>query len=161
MYIEQRVEFGCNIQPEINDCLQQAVACAEDFERARDHLYRARELARNMQQDQLEVYIALYKFCFYRGHLDEAEQVVLEALQESARRGGFAEDWNQLDETSADWTQQQGPARVYLYSMKALAFILLRKKRHAEAKRVLEKLAALDTLDLVGGSVIMVLSEAI
>lgn len=138
-------------------CLQQAVACASDFERARKFLYRARDL----QPDQLEVYIALYKFCFYRGHLDEAEQVALAALQQAAKRGGFTPEWQQLDTASTDWTQHEGAARVYLYSLKALAFICLRKNNHDEARQLLAKLQQLDTQDLVGSSVIMDLAQAL
>lgn len=155
--LEERVIFGRDIHPEINACLQEAVACADDFERARELFYRARD----MQPDQLEVYIALYKFCFYRGHLDEAEQVALDALQQAARRGGFAADWMLLDETVTDWTEQEGAARIYLYSLKALAFIRLRKGLHQEARQLLAKLQQLDALDLVGGSVIMDLAEAL
>ena len=155
--LEERVVFGRDIKPEVNACLQEAVACADDFERARALFYRARD----MQPDQLEVYIALYKFCFYRGHLDEAEQVALDALQQSAQRGDFLADWSQLDDASTDWSQQEGPARVYLYSLKALAFIRLRKGQHEAARQVLAKLKQLDTDDLVGGSVIMTLAEAL
>jgi tetratricopeptide (TPR) repeat protein len=154
---EERVVFGRDISPEVNICLQEAVACADDFERARDLLYRARD----MQPDQLEVYIALYKFCFYRGHLDEAEQVALDALQQAAKRGGFTPDWQQLNTTSTDWTQHEGAARVFLYSLKALAFIRLRKGMQDEARQLLAKLQQLDTQDLVGSSVIMDLAQAL
>lgn len=159
--IEECVVFGRDVAPEINTCLQEAVACASDFERARDLLYRARDMARDMQPPQLEVYIALYKFCFYRGHLEEAEQVALDALEQSAQSGGFPKDWQQLDATSTDWLQQEGPARVYLYSLKALAFIRLRKGDHDSALQILVKLQQLDIQDLVGGSVIIELAEAL
>lgn len=153
---QERVRFGRDIPPEVNACLQQAVACANDFEQARAWLYRARDI----EPDQLEVYIALYKFCFYRGHLDEAESIALQALQQSARRGEFDADWQQLDSQSADWCQDEGPARVYLYSLKALSFIRLRKGEQALARQQLDKLRELDVNDLVGASVIMDLAQA-
>lgn len=155
--LEERVVFGRNIPFEVNACLQQAVACADDFEGARELFYRARDL----RPDQLEVYIALYKFCFYRGHFDEAEQVVMDALQQSASRGCFSADWSQLNEESTDWSVQYGPARVFLYSLKALAFIKLRKGQQQLARQVLAKLQQLDKQDLVGGSVIKTLAEAL
>lgn len=154
---EERVVFGRNIPPQVNACLQEAVACADDFERSRELLYRARE----MKPDQLEVYIALYKICFYRGHFDEAEQVALDTLQQSAKDAGFDDDWQQLNTDSTDWTVDEGPARLYLYSLKALAFIYLRKGQHDVARQVLNKLQQLDLNDLVGGSVIMDLAEAL
>lgn len=155
--MEERVLFARDIRPEVNACLQSAVACADDFERARELLYQAREL----DPDQLEVYIALYKFLFYRGQLDEAEQVAEEALQRAALRGGFPEDWRQLTTACSDWSQEDGPARTYLYSLKALAFIRLRKGLHAQGRELLAKLQQLDPQDRVGGSVISQLAEAL
>lgn len=155
--IEERVVFGRDIPPEVNACLQEAVACAYDFERARSLFYKARD----MQPDQLEVYIALYKFCFYRGRMHEAEQVVLDALQQSARRGGFSADWEILEPASTNWSEHEGPARVFLYSLKALSFIRLRLGRHDSAKQVLTKLQQLDQQDQVGGSVISTLAEVL
>lgn len=155
--MEERVLFARDIKPEVNACLQSAVACADDFERARQLLYEARE----MDPDQLEVYIALYKFLFYRGRLDEAEQVAQDALQRAAIRGGFNGDWQQLTTESTDWSQEDGPARTYLYSLKALAFIRLRKGEHESGRALLARLQELDPQDQVGGSVIRQLAEAL
>jgi tetratricopeptide (TPR) repeat protein len=155
--LEERVFFAREIKPEVNACLQQAVASANDFEKARSYLYKARDL----DPDQLEVYIALYKFCFYRGYLAEAQQVALDALETAARRGDFDKQWLNLDADSTDWTVEDGPARVYLYSLKALGFIRLRIGNMEGAREVLEILMKLDPDDRVGGSVIMSLAEAV
>jgi tetratricopeptide (TPR) repeat protein len=154
--IEDRVYFARDIKPEVNACLQQAVACANDFERARALLHQAKE----MDPDQLEVYTALYKFYFYRGYLDEAEMVTGESLARAAQQGGFDPDYTVLTPSSTDWQQQDGAARAYLYSLKALAFIRLRKDDRAGALAVLDKLQELDPEDQVGGSVIVELAEA-
>jgi tetratricopeptide (TPR) repeat protein len=155
--LEDRVLFAREIKPEVNACLQRAVACAEDFEKARRYLYQARDL----DPDQLEVYIALYKFCFYRGHLDEAEKVALDALEAAARRGRFDKDWLNLTTESADWASEEGSPRTYLYSLKALGFIRLRIGNMAGAREVLGSLLKLDPEDRVGGSVIISLAEAL
>lgn len=155
--IEERVVFGRNVDPEVNACLQEAVSCAHDFERSKELFYKAR----SMQPDQLEVYIALYKFCFYRGHFDEAEDVAMDALKQAAKRGGFSHDWVELNRESTDWEINDGPQRVYLYSLKALAFISLRKGLYERANNILEKLKQLDVDDLVGSSVISDLAEAV
>jgi hypothetical protein len=155
--MEERVLFAREIKPEVNACLQSAVACANDFERARELLYQARDL----DPDQLEVYIALYKFLFYRGHLAEAEKVALEALQSAARRGGFPFELDELTPHSTDWSLEDGPARTFLYSLKALSFIRLRKGEHEEGKALLALLGELDPEDRVGGSVIRELAEAL
>lgn len=155
--LDERVLFAREIRPEVNRLLQSAVACAEDFERARGYLYEARAL----DPDQLEVYVALYKFCFYRGHFNEAEQIALDALERAACNAGFIGDWNQLDESTTDWSSPDVPVRLYLYSLKALGFIRLRKGDHHGAREVLETLARLDPEDQVGGSVIKTLAESV
>jgi len=155
--MEERVLFARDIKPEVNACLQSAVAHAKDFERARELLYQAREL----DPDQLEVYIALYKFLFYRGHLAEAETVALDALDSAARRGGFSPALEQLSVQTTDWSIADGPARTFLYSLKALSFIRLRKGEHEAGKALLALLGELDPLDQVGGSVIRELAEAL
>jgi tetratricopeptide (TPR) repeat protein len=157
LHVTERVTFARDIRPEVNNALQNAVACADDFERARAYLYQARSL----DPDQLEVYVALYKFCFYRGRFDEAENIALEALARAADNGGFARDWTALDVSSTDWTRIDTTARLYLYSLKALGFIRLRKGDSAGASDVLQTLARLDPDDQVGGTVVMTLAASV
>lgn len=154
--LDERVLFARDIPPDVNACLQAAVACADDFERARGLLYQARDT----EPPHLASDIALYKFLFYRGHLDEAREVVSQTLVRAARLGGFEADWRRLTPASADWGGQ-GPERAYIYSIKALAFIHLRLGLAAEGRALLDKLAELDPLDRVGGSVIRELAEAV
>jgi hypothetical protein len=67
---------------------------------------------------------------------------------------GFSTDWRQLDSTSAEWLPAVGATRYFLYSLKALAFIRLRREDPEGARRILDKLQELDPEDQVGGSVI-------
>ena len=78
---EDRVMFGVNIPEHVNACLQQAVAAYDDSERAESLLWEAQRLDPN----QLEVYVALYKFYFYKNRIDEAEDVVFMALNRSEK----------------------------------------------------------------------------
>lgn len=155
--LDERVHFARDIRPEVNLLLQSAVACADDFERARAHLYEALAL----DPGQLEIYVALYKFCFYRGCFDEAEQIALAALTQAATDGGFSSNWRQLEQNTTDWKCMDSSVRLYLYSLKALAFIRLRMGNNDGAREVLDSLARLDPDDQVGGSVIMTLAEAL
>ncbi len=154
--LDERVLFARDIAADVNACLQAAVACAHDFDRARELLYRAKAMA----PDQLEVYVALYKFLFYRHHLDEAQAITEEALQRAAMKGRFDADWQELMPDSADWMHSDGPERMYLYSLKALAFISLRKDRPVHSMAILAKLKQLDPQDQVGWSVIEQLASA-
>ena len=155
--LNERVSFGRSIPPQVNALLQEAVASAENFERTCSLLYQAMELS----PFQLEVYVALYKFCFYRGHIDEAEKVVMSALAKASEKGRFETDWQFLTPESTDWSEQEGPARVYLYSLKALSFIRLRQGEQKEAEMILKKLKELDPQDSTGASVIMSLAEGL
>jgi hypothetical protein len=76
------------------------------------------------------------------------------ALDAAARLGGFSVDWATLNADTADWTRHDSPAHFYLFSLKALAFIRLRRGDQAGCEQILEKLRELDRADTVGASVI-------
>lgn len=151
------VLFGTQVPDAINDLLLQAVQAYADTERAEALLWQAQRAG----PEQLEVYIALYKFYFYKFRLREAEQVAQQTLAVCAKMGGFAPDWRVLDAESLATIHNEGPARVYLYTLKALGFIWLRQAQFAQAEEVLTKLAELDPLDQVGGSVIQSLLDGL
>lgn len=150
LFPEDSVVFGQQIDPEINVCLQRAVKSYEHTEESERWLWSAQQL----NPKQLEVYIALYKFYFYKYRLEDAERVARLALEMCAQVGGFTADWTDLTVNSADWTKFSGAERVYLYTLKALVFIRLRRGDLAEAQGLLNKLNELDPQDLVGSSVL-------
>jgi hypothetical protein len=155
--LEERVSFGRAIPVAVNALLQQAAANAHDFDASERVLLQARALA----PTQLEVFIALYKLYFYRGFTERAEQVVLEALHSAAHSGGFDADWRSLVAGSADWRASEGPARVYLYSLKALCFIRLRQRDSHGAAELFAALHRLDPDDQVGTGVLRDLADGL
>lgn len=155
--VEERVRFGRDIPAAVNALLQQAAANTDHFDVAEQALLQARELA----PQQLEVFIALYKLYFYRGHTEKAEQVVLQALHTAAASGGFNPDWRELSHDSADWHCLDGPERVYLYSLKALCFIRLRQDDSAAAGELFAALRRLDPQDQVGAGVLVDLAAGL
>lgn len=156
VFHEDRVMFGVNIPTPINACLQKAVAAYDDPELAESLLWQAQQ----MNPNQLEVYVALYKFYFYKNRIDEAEGVVFVALKKSAELGKFPADWNELTLTSANWLSLENPQRLYLYALKALSFIRLRQDDADGGGNILKKLRELDPTDQVGGSVLQQLADA-
>ncbi len=145
---EPAPRFGGNAPPEIDRRLRDAAYAAPP---------RAEQLLLDAQQldpECLPVYFALYKFYFYRSRLADAERITLAALDAAATQAGFPADWRQLNARSADWADTRGPQHFYLFSLKALAFICLRRGHADEACTILAKLAELDPRDSVGGSVI-------
>jgi hypothetical protein len=88
-------------------------------------------------------------------------QPLREALQAAAGSGGFDRDWRALRADSADWQRTEGPERIFLYSLKALGFICLRRADTAAAREVLAVLQRLDPQDQVGAEVVAVLADGI
>jgi tetratricopeptide (TPR) repeat protein len=149
--------FADETLPRVTALLAEAAAAHGEGARAETLL----KAAQHADPHCLAVYFALYKFYFYRGRLIEAERAALDGLAVAAAQGRFASDWEILHTGSADWTRATGPVRFYLFSLKALAFIRLRRGRTTEAAAILAKLAELDPTDQVGGSVIRSLAEKI
>ncbi|ALG68290.1 hypothetical protein [Beggiatoa leptomitoformis] len=150
LFPDDTVLFGQNIPPEIDLLLQQAVKAYDNTEESEKLLWQAQAL----DPEQLEVYIALYKFYFYKYRLADAQRVAELSLEMCAKVGGFEADWTQLTINSADWSNPEGAERIYLYTLKALSFIRLRQLNLEGAEQVLTKLQELDPLDQVGSSVL-------
>jgi hypothetical protein len=110
----------------------------------------------------LQTYFALYKFYFFQKRLLDAERIVLAGLEESARQGGFPNDYQKLAGNLQRWNLYANECSLfYLYTMKALAFIRLRLGLTLEAQLILSTLQQLDPKDLSGASVIMDLAAGV
>jgi hypothetical protein len=102
--------------------------------------------------------ICLYKIHTYRGHLDEAMAVARAGLQEAARQAGWSLDWR---DWSASIAAPEGAARFALYTLKAMAFIHLRRNEPEQATLILDGLARLDPRGTVGWPVVAALADAV
>ncbi|GMU47258.1 MAG: (2Fe-2S) ferredoxin domain-containing protein [Pseudomonadales bacterium] len=118
---------------------------------------RRLEQAARADPGALAVHFARYKFLFHRNRLAEAEAATRDGLAAAAAQGGFAADWRALSRAAAPWSPAAGPARFYLFSLKALAFIRLRRGDPEQSRTLLDKLAELDPDDQVGAEVIRAL----
>ncbi len=113
------------------------------------------ELLRQAVSDwpnELDGYIALYKYYFRTAQYREAEKAVWATLREAARQGGVTRNYRRLTPESADWLNDKSVSRLYLFSLKALGVIRLRQGRIRLAECVLSKLLELDPQDEIGGS---------
>jgi hypothetical protein len=158
-FIEERVLFSPDIPAEVNNLLQAAVAASPvDQNRAETLFLQAQALDSHC----LQTYFALYKFYFFQKRLIDAERIVLAGLEESARQGGFPNDYQQLAGNLQRWNLYANECSLfYLYTLKALAFIRLRLGLTLEAQLILSTLQQLDPKDLSGASVIMDLAEGV
>jgi hypothetical protein len=148
------INFG-SVPEAIDALLQQGViAYRRDKPRA-DFLFRQALAA---APESLPVYFCLYKIHTYQGSLDEARAMAEAGLREAARQAGWSEDWR-------TWAPEprvpDGPARFALYTLKALAFIHLRRDETAEARVILDHLARLDPTGAVGWPVIAALADGL
>lgn len=142
--------FGGVVSTAIAQLLQEAAASYQQTSRAEAILWSAQAI----NPTCLPVYFALYKFYFYKFRLEEAEKVALMGLDTAARLGKFSSDWSQLTPLSVDWNLIDAPQHFYLFTLKALAFMRLRRGQREESLALLDKIHELDPGDTVGSSVI-------
>lgn len=147
--------FGGDAPPDVTDLLERATLSWADTQQAETLLWQAHRKA----PDALPVYFSLYKFYFYKGNMEQAELAARMALLAAAMQGGFNADWRELNVESADWQDYAAPSHFFLFSLKALAFILLRRGESGESAAILGKLAELDPRDSVGASVIRSIAQ--
>ncbi len=150
------IDFG-DVPEAVNDILQQAVALyRHDPGAAADRFGSALQF----DPAALATYFCLYKIHTYGGRLDEALAVAEAGLAEAARQSGLSADW-------PSWTRKSiagaAPRTLHfaLYTLKAIAFIRLKRGETWAAETCLAKLAELGRLDQVGGSVIADLTRAV
>lgn len=156
---EDSVLFGASVLPATNSRLQYAVAARHrDASEAENVLWEARA----EDPTCLPVYFALYKFYANSKKLDRAERAARLALAESARQAGMLADWEKLSQDPRRYNLYASEAGLfYLFSLKALAFIKLRRRHLEDAGRILGHLARLDPEDRSGGSVVRGLAESV
>ena len=156
-YFDEPVLFGTSVLPATNNRLQYAVAARHrDNSEAENILWEARA----EDPTCLPVYFALYKFYANCKKLDRAELAARLALAESARQAGTPAAWEKLNPGRHKLYASEA-GLFYLFSLKALGFIKLRRRHWEEAGVILSHLARLDPEDRCGGSVVCGLAESV
>ena len=148
------INFG-DLPEATNSLLQQGVAAYRRDFSAADALFREALAA---APDQLATYFCLYKIHTYQGNLDEARAVAEAGLLEGARQAGWPPDWRRWPSPSG---APDGAARFALYTLKALAFISLRRDERPQAEEMLESLRKLDPAGEVGWPVVAELAAGV
>ncbi|TGD75082.1 hypothetical protein E4634_03470 [Mangrovimicrobium sediminis] len=135
---------------ELQQLLREDLDASADWERAEALLQRAQDA----MPGRLETRIARYKLYAYSNRFEQALALIEEVLASAAQGAGFSADWRSLHSGSAAWHPAEGDVRHYLYTLKAMGFVHLRRGDIDGALAVLEKLRELDPQDQVGGSVV-------
>jgi hypothetical protein len=149
-----RINFG-ELPPEIDALLQQGVVSYRRDPAEADRIFRQ---ALDAAPSELAVYFCLYKIHTYRGHLDVAQEIAERGLREAARRAGWHLDWRRWRPLAE---LPEGAGRFALYTLKALAFIHLRKDDRAQAHALLAALRRLDPAGAVGWPVVAALADGL
>jgi hypothetical protein len=100
----------------------------------------------------LPVYYLLYKLHAGLGELDLALRAASTGLAMAAQAAGLPSDWRAVQPGVADFNSP-GPARFWLFTLKALAFIHLRRHERDIAAGFIEQIGRLDPDDQIGASV--------
>lgn len=144
--------LGGHLPPAAQTALQRAGQAWHDDVEAEHWL----DLATACAPEHPAVFIARYRFYFYKHRLSEALNVAERSLMHTAQRLGIATDWRMAN--SADVMAALAPAdhyeplpRFYLFTLKAQAYLMLRLGRFEEARAMLDWLARLDPKDKMGG----------
>ena len=151
---EDLVGFGT--LPEATNALLQRGVLA--YRTRREEGERLFQEALSIDPSQLPVYYCLYKIYTYQGRMVEAENMAKAGLEEAARQAGWSQNIGQWEQPAAPL---DGAPRFALYTLKALAFINLKKGNVPEARRLLGRLKALDPSGQVGWPVVLALADAL
>jgi len=140
--------FGGDVPPQVKHLVEEA-RLAETPERALALLWTAQVCAPECPS----LYYLLYKFHARHADFDQAEQAALKGLEVAAEQAHLPDDWRTVSADMADF-QSPGPARFWLFTLKALAFIRMRQKDPESARFYLSKVQGLDPQGGTGAGVI-------
>jgi hypothetical protein len=139
--------FGGDVPPQVKHLVEEARHAAP--ERALALLWTAQVCAPECPS----LYYLLYKFHARHADFEQAELAALKGLEVAAEQAHLPDDWRGVTADMAHFGEP-GPARFWLFTLKALAFIRLRQQDLAAAKLYLQKVQELDPEGGTGAGVI-------
>lgn len=145
-----RVYYGGSLPREAERLIHAAALSYGETARAEGYLREAY----GRYPGHVPVLIACYKFYFYKGRLSEALEFAFLCRDSIARTLCFPEEILQVTPAHADFEDYKSQPRFYLFTLKAIGYILIRLGRFGEGARYVRKVRELDPLDRMGGSVL-------
>ncbi|MBT0668282.1 hypothetical protein HT136_07865 [Novosphingobium profundi] len=119
---------------------------------AETHLFAAEAIA----PDHAAVLIALYRFYFYKGRLNEALDVARACVAKAMRLNVLGDNWRRVQPDEADFGEWEALLpRFFLFSLKGFAYLSLRTGRLDEGREAALKLLELDPRDRIGARVLV------
>lgn len=143
---------GETLPPAAELCLKLAAASYGDDLEAEKHLHQALALA----PQHAAVYIAFYRFHFYRNRVRQALPYAELCLDLAARELQLNNDWRQVQREDACFGDFAAfVPRFFLFSLKAYGYLKLRLGDLDEGRLAVEKVTQLDPADRVGAAVLL------
>jgi len=139
---------GSNLPAPAERALRQAGLDWDDEAKAEGHIRAALEIA----PDHPAVRLGAYKFYFYRHRLAEALPHAQACLAHGAAKLGLGEDWKQVRPNDAPFSEIDGDARYYLFSLMACGYLQVRLGQTDLGKAILAKVSELDPADALGAA---------
>ncbi|GAB6140610.1 hypothetical protein JCM14076_13390 [Methylosoma difficile] len=107
--------------------------------------------------NSLNVLVALNRFYYYQHRLEDALAATQKALAVIRPLVDFPDDWRQLQLAHLQTAPVKllTQVRLYLFTLKAIGFLLMRLERLDESQAIFEKLVALDSKDRIGAQALL------
>lgn len=107
--------------------------------------------------DSLNVLVALNRFYYYQHRLGDALLISERAFILIAVQINFPVDWQKLtpDQVLNAPKEQLGWIRLYLFTLKSIAFLNMRLLNLQTSQAILQKLVAADSKDRIGASALL------
>lgn len=153
MMDEAWLELAClghGLAPQVQALIDAAAVSWHDEARAEALLSEAACLA----PDHAAVYIARYRFYFYKNRLEDALGVARSCLAKAARDNAIPDDWRVVSPRQLSVGDYAILPRFYLFTLKGYAYLNMRLGHLDEGREALAKLLELDPADQLGGSVL-------
>lgn len=148
----ERTCFGGNLPEQVEQHLRLAGIHYQDYAVAESHLFQAQALA----PGHAAVLIALYRFYFYKGRLDNALEVAERCLVKAAHDNGLNEDWRRVSRGDADFGSYEAILpRFYLFTLKGYGYLSMRLGRLEDSHAALTKMLELDPSDKLNATVLL------
>lgn len=148
--------YGGDLPPEAERLLHRAAASYADGDAAQRYLAEAAAVAPGHRL----VDLGHYKFHFYKANLDEAlaygERMLGHAM---AGLGLNHTDWRAVRADHGDFTGLAPAPRLFLFTLTAVGYLLLRLGRIAEGREALTKVTDLDPKDKLGAARLLAVAD--
>jgi len=141
-WLERRY-YGGDLPAEAERALHAVGLCWEDDAAAEAHILTALRLA----PTHLAVHFGAYKFYYYKHRLNDALPHVEAWVREAIRKNDFPSDWREVTPAHADFNNFDSEPRVFLFSLRAMGWLLAKLARIEEGRAALLKVAELDAFD--------------